>query len=315
MENFNRLISRINFKKVVFAYLIITITVGILSAGALGFLFRDKLEFAYAYHSVSEKIEHNRSGLEAVKPSLTNLAEQSPDLVDILILNSENKIIFSAKNSELSQSGRLELTGSSGKENRYLIDKANPDVRFRFVKNDSIALSKAILGMEDKVERNYEDDYFYEAGFFVKKVYLLSYIVDKTGGDKIYFISNVQPVANGEFSVKAVAALVMLLFMIYWVLLALWVYANALKSRLNAPMWGIVTLLTNLAGLFIYLIYRQNRQTCFKCGTVQNRANLYCTSCGTRLGEICKNCHTPVDGGDNYCKNCGSEINREAGKL
>ncbi len=314
MNDLNRLIRRINFKRVTAAYLILAVTAGIFAAGFLGFVYRDKLEFSYTYHRITEKIEHGEITWEAAKPSLADYANHSSDLTDILILNGKNKILYSAKNSLFAKEGSLELTGSSEKHRGYLIDRNNPNLYFRLLKNDRIALPKAILGEETKVRRDYEDDFFYESDYSAKKVYFLSYAVDKASGNKIYFISDIQPVANGEFYLKAAAALAVLFFMLYWVLLALWVYANALKSRLNAAMWGILVLFANLAGLFIYLAYRQNRQTCFKCGTVQNRTNLYCTFCGAKLGTQCDRCHTAADDDDNYCKNCGSAINRKAGK-
>jgi len=80
--------------------------------------------------------------------------------------------------------------------------------------------------------------------------------------------------------------MIMLFFMIYWILVALWVYKNALKPKLNATIWGIIVLFTNLAGLFVYLIYKQGSQTC-------------------------KNCDTAINNKDSYYKNCGSEITRK----
>lgn len=261
MSKLDAFIRKIDFKKFVIIYLIAAVLAGVLSVGFLAFAFKDKLTFAYEYNCVSEKVEDNKNGIDAVKSNLTALAENSSDIADILILDDANKIVFSAKNSNLAQNGSLELTGSTGRENRFLMDTANPNVYFQLIKNDSFLLYKTMIDSDNEVEQRYNDDYFYENNFSAKKVYLLSYIVDKASGDKIYFISDIQPVANGETYVKAIAALAMLFFMLYWVLIALWVYANALKSKLNAALWGIITLFTNLAGLFIFLIYKQGNQT------------------------------------------------------
>ena len=311
MSKWDAFIRKINFKKFVIVYLAAAVLAGVLSIGFLAFVFKDKLTFAYEYNCVSEKVEDNKNGIDAVKSNLTALAENSSDIADILILDDANKIVFSAKNSGLAQNGSLELTSSVGRENRFLTDTANPNVYFRLIKNDSLFLYMNMIDRDNKVEQRYNDDYFYENNFSAKKVYLLSYIADKASGDKIYFISDIQPVANGEIYVKAVAALAMLFFMLYWALIALWVYANARKSKLNAVMWGIIALFTNLAGLFVYLIYKQGNKTCYQCGAVQNAANIYCTSCGVKIGETCDHCHSVINGKDNYCKNCGSEIIRK----
>lgn len=309
MKKFDTLIKKFNFKKIIIIYFIAAFIAGAFTAGFLGVIFKDKITFAYEYKRVTEKIEKNKNGIEAVKPELTALAAASSDIEDILILNNENKILFSAKNSALAQNGSLELIYS--KDNNFLSDKANPDVYFKLVKDNSILLLKDISDRDNNVGRSYNDEYFYENNFSVKEIYLLSYAADKSSGDKIYFISDIQPVVNGDFFVKAAAALAMLFFMIYWVFTAVWVYADALKSKLNASIWGIIALFTNLAGLFVYLIFRQGGQTCYKCGTAQPKTNIYCSCCGAKIGETCEKCNSVISDKDNYCKSCGSEINRK----
>lgn len=311
MRKFDIIIKKFNFKKFIIFYFIAAFIAGAFTVGFLGVIFKDKITFAYDYKRVRDKIEDNKGGIEAVKPDLTALASKSPDIADILILNNENTILFSAKNSDLAQNGRLELINNVDRENSFLCDKANPDVYFRLVKNDSLLLLKDIIGRDNQVEQGYNDNYFYENNFSTKEVYLLSYVADKSTGDKIYFISDIQPVANSGVYVKAAAALAMFFFMIYWVLTAMWVYADALKSKLNASIWGIIALLTNLAGLFIYIICKQGCQTCYKCGAAQTKTNIYCTCCGTKIGETCENCNSMANSKDNYCKNCGSEIKRK----
>ena len=314
MNRFDAFITKFNFKRVFTVYLIISILAGILSVGFLVYTFRDKLTFMYEYHRISEKIEDNKIQPENLKSELTNLINTSPDMVDALILNEQNQILFSAKDSEFSKKNSFELITSIDGRNRFLTEKENPDIYFRIMKSDKLKMSLAMLGIDDEVKEEFENRYFYESGFNAEKVYLLSFITDRSNGLKIYFISDVQPIAGGKFYVKAIAALAILLFMLYWVLLALWVYAQALKRKLNAAMWGIITLFTNLAGLFVFLIYWQGHQTCYKCGTLQNKSNVYCTFCGVKLGSVCGKCNRAVSGKDNYCKNCGSALSREKGQ-
>lgn len=61
----------------------------------------------------------------------------------------------------------------------------------------------------------------------------------------------------------------MLLFMVCLIIVALWVYQNALKSKLSAPALGIITLFTNIAGVLVYLIYKHINGVCGYCGAVQ----------------------------------------------
>lgn len=108
-------------------------------------------------------------------------------------------------------------------------------------------------------------------------------------------------------TLKIAASIMMLMFMIYWIMVALWVYQSALKARLFAPAWGLVTLFTNLAGVLVYLIYRHTSVVCACCGAVQPRNNLFCTFCGSELGERCGSCGCGLKQTDVYCPKCGSK--------
>lgn len=307
MNRFDTIMGKFNFRKAVILYLTVSILAGILSIGFLAYIFRDRLALTYGYYKLSEQAG-GESGFESLKPELNRLAASSPDLTDILILDGENRILFSAKRSELSKKGSLNLAAGSGEQSRYLTDPENPDVHFRLLEGDKLDVAKEMLGIDEEAERDYQDRYFHEKNYDRQKAYLLSYLIDEPGGEKVYFISDIRPVAGGRFCLKAAAALAVLIFMVYWVLLALWVYARALKAKMNAAIWGIVTLFTNLAGWFVFLLYRQGRRICPQCGALQSRSGAFCTFCGARLGGVCPRCHTPVSEKDRYCGHCGSAL-------
>lgn len=103
MNRFDIFAEKFNFKRAVIIYLIAAILTGILSAGFLAYTFRDKITFVYKYHRINEKANDNKIGFENLEPELINLANSSSDIVDILILNRQNQILFSAKNSNLSK--------------------------------------------------------------------------------------------------------------------------------------------------------------------------------------------------------------------
>ncbi|MGE5631022.1 MAG: zinc ribbon domain-containing protein [Caulobacteraceae bacterium] len=311
MRNLDNALEKLNFKKTIKLYLIFAVIAGISSAILLGYAFKDKLLFAYNYSKVSEKIEDGRLGVDVIKADLATLAGKSADIADILILDKDNKVTFSARNSEFAAGGKFTLERGKYEENRYLTYTQNPDVNFKLVRKDELMLSTVLADNEKDIEHNHDDSTFFENNFNSKKIYLLSYTANKRTGDKIYFISDVRPVANGSLYIKIVGALAMLFFMLYWVLLALWVYQNAKKAKSNAVLWGVITLFTNLAGLFIYLIYKQNNQTCFKCGATQNKRNIFCTYCGAKISRTCNKCNEIINEGDNFCSRCGSSITND----
>ena len=134
---------------------------------------------------------------------------------------------------------------------------------------------------------------------------MLSLLEKNVDGIKAYVISDPNPVSYGMLSLKIAASLLMLLFMIYWIIIALWVYQNARKSRLSAPVWGIVALFTNLAGVLVYVIYKHINNVCAFCGAVQPNANVFCTFCGNKIGTICPECGHSLKPDDKYCPKCG----------
>ena len=65
---------------------------------------------------------------------------------------------------------------------------------------------------------------------------------------------------------------------------------------------------TNIIGVIIYLIYKNNIITCYKCSTSNNKNNIYCTSCGNKINKCCIKCHTIINDKDKYCRSCGEKI-------
>lgn len=220
MKKLDKIIENINFKKAVTFYLILVVTFGILSTVFLGYKFKDKILFIYNFHNINEKVKENKKGINTITGDLKNLASSSSDIVDILILDNKNNIKSNFKNSEFSKEKYLELQNVENKKGKFLTMQSNNNIVFKLVKDDALMISKAFIDSENEVKRKYKDDYFFESDFSEKNVYFLSYLVDKESGDKVYFISDIKPIPNGKLYIKVVAAIYMLLLMVYWVMLA-----------------------------------------------------------------------------------------------
>ena len=134
---------------------------------------------------------------------------------------------------------------------------------------------------------------------------MLSYESTRVTGNKILIIRMVTPIPYAEGLIETLAAIFGFLFIIYWIGLALWIYKDAGKRNLNASLWGLLVLITNLVGLIVYLIYIQNNLTCIQCGTLQNKYNVFCSSCGTKVNENCSSCGAIINKRENYCARCG----------
>jgi uncharacterized membrane protein len=102
-------------------------------------------------------------------------------------------------------------------------------------------------------------------------------------------IRTVSPIPYAEKLLEIIGELLGLIMAFYWIGLALWVYKDAGRKKLNASLWGLLILITNLVGLIVYLIYKQSNLTCFKCGALQSKFSSFCSNCGTGINESCHN--------------------------
>ena len=301
MNRFNNFIEKRNFKKIFIVYVITAVICGILCAAGVGYVYRNKINLAIQYENAGKAVKGQHG--DAVQ-SLEKLAASSEDIKDILILDDQNNITFSAKKTNLAWDSSLDLK----KDGKFLVSEKNSNVAFRFVKKDEFMLSAVFADDFGKIRDEYDEEYFYLNNFRDKKLYMISMLGSDKDGVKVYAISDPTPVAYGMLSLKAAAGVLMLLFMIYWIIIAMWVYQNAARSKLCAPAWGIVTLFTNLAGVLVYVIYKSINKVCPFCGAVQSAANLFCTCCGKKIGASCENCGHALRNEDNYCPKCGNKV-------
>jgi len=47
-------------------------------------------------------------------------------------------------------------------------------------------------------------------------------------------------------------------------------------------------------GFIVYLIYKQNNLTCYKCGALQSKFNSFCSNCGSEINKSCHNCKAMI---------------------
>lgn len=304
MIRFERFLSCLHFKKIALVYIVAAVLAALGCAIAVGTLYRDRLSFAWQYFRLDRAVE---SGDTAALQSGIDRLAASGDVVDVLLLDANNQVLYSAKQSVYA-GGQLNLSRVEG-GGSYLVSDRSPQVVFRYVRKADFLLQSVFAFDWGDILEEYGDDAFYEGGFSQKNVCLLNYISDRDRGNKLYIISSPSAVPGGKTALKITACLAMLFFMIHWVLLALWTYQNAAKCRLHAPFWGIAVLLTNLVGVLIYQFYKHGNATCSHCGASQSRSHRYCAVCGTELGEACRACGLPLSARDHYCPRCGTKKN------
>lgn len=301
MNRLEKILSKWNFKKIAVWYLVLAVVAGLACVGTVGYIYRERLNFAWQYSRLDEAMDD-----AALKTAVDNTAAASTDVVDVLILDGSNQVTYSAKSSAFA-SGTLELT-KAGSEKKYLASAAHPNTVFQYVKSEEFMLKSIINKDFGKIRDDYDDDSAFESGLSAKSIYMLSRVGVHGSDSKVYVITVPTSVPGGMMALKATAALAMLFFCVYWVLVALWLYKDAAACKLSPLYWGLIGLFTNLVGLIVYKIYKRSMAVCTGCGAAQPVEHLYCSCCGAALGTRCEHCGSKVSAKDRFCHHCGSNL-------
>lgn len=113
MNKLEKILSGWNFKKIAVWYLILAAAAGLACVGTVGFIYRERLNFAWQYSRLEEAKDD-----AALKAAADKTAAASADVVDVLILDEADNVTYSAKNSEFAD-GAPGLV-SAGGEKKYL---------------------------------------------------------------------------------------------------------------------------------------------------------------------------------------------------
>ena len=301
MNRLEKMLSKWNFKKIAVWYLVLAVITGVLCGGTVGYLYRQRLKFAWQYARLEEAKTQ-----EALRTAADKTAAASEDVVDILVVDENQQVLYSAKDSKFA-AGPLTLT-KVGDAKKYLASADYPDAVFLQVKGDEFMLNSIVSHDFGKIRSEYDDESAFENGLSAKTVYMLNRVQVRKAGGTAYVITRPTSVPGGETALKVTAALAMLLVCVYWVLVALWMYRDAARCKLSPLYWGLIGLFTNLIGLIVYKIYKHSATLCPACGAAQSAGHLYCSFCGAQLGARCANCGGKVGAKDSFCHHCGNKI-------
>ena len=97
----------------------------------------------------------------------------------------------------------------------------------------------------------------------------------------------------------------MLFLCTYWLLVPAWVYKDARSRGERAWAWGLMTLFTNVLGLFSYIITRPEKsRECRRCLFKLREEFIVCPYCGPEAGRTCTHCQATLDVDWVYCPYC-----------
>lgn len=104
---------------------------------------------------------------------------------------------------------------------------------------------------------------------------------------------------------------VLAIFVAIPVMIGVYVYRDASRRGMNAPLWTLVAALAPaFIGLIIYLLVRGSWSDlrCPACGGPVREDFARCPRCGARLKGSCPGCAAPVETGWKVCPHCGSPL-------
>ena len=105
--------------------------------------------------------------------------------------------------------------------------------------------------------------------------------------------------------------LVISIFAFLPILIGVYVYRDAKRRNMNAPLWTIIAILApSLIGFIIYLLVRGNYSNlkCPRCDATVTEQYVVCPKCGAKLKPNCPNCSTPVEPDWKVCPKCAQPL-------
>lgn len=107
------------------------------------------------------------------------------------------------------------------------------------------------------------------------------------------------------------AGAAVLLFLAYALALPAWVFFDARRRNVDAPLaWAALTLVTNAIGWATYLVVRGwQRPACPNCGRALRPIFRACPHCGVQVRRACPSCGQVVNDQWSFCPHCTEALN------
>lgn len=137
-------------------------------------------------------------------------------------------------------------------------------------------------------------------------------VVEEYRGDEHDFLDNMTitgPVVGALITLGLTALLESLFLLLFWLLVAAWLYQAAVRSGMNGLLWLAVGLAGNVFGAAAFLLARSFiRIKCPSCGAFLPVKAQYCPKCGAAVYEKCADCGEACAVDDTFCSACGKPL-------
>ncbi|MGE5329321.1 MAG: zinc ribbon domain-containing protein [Deltaproteobacteria bacterium] len=308
LKNFKRYFSLTNILKFVGILIIILFLSGFLA----GFINiqqakKEKKDIAEINSIIQAKGLSNEA-----KTAIASFMKDYPRTKNIILCDEKGNIVYKANEQYVQGESIFDILKDEQQPGMYRMKKG-PGRFMPIPKREIFSLippsdSQAERGFENSPNRRNSIEPFDDMHRGAKRNPDFISSFDISGKSmKIYFISG-RFEENKMIDMFFVSHQVLrLLILIFWVLLAVWVYDDSKKRGLQQIVWGLITLFTGLIGFIIYLIVRKRLSFCSNCKAEVTKEANYCYQCGNALKIKCDSCESMMNFEWNYCVNCGKK--------
>jgi RNA polymerase subunit RPABC4/transcription elongation factor Spt4/cbb3-type cytochrome oxidase subunit 3 len=279
----------------------------------------DRNKIREGFEAILEELEFNGlndSTLELVQEYRKLVGENS----NLIISDDAGYVLYHVNNGFMPGTDQFIVItdpDSHYSNMAYILDP-ELSVRYRISLNRTYNSMKLIeysntykdnVNLYDVIRR--DEAYYGHSGDTVDKTMYYAYIGSK--GWNVYSIQKNINYSDYEYNNwhLAVNSIGVMAFILFWLALPVWVFLDAKKRNHNPALWGILTAITNIIGLIIYILTRPENPACKNCGEPLTTKHIYCPYCGAENKQMCHSCRTILEKNWLACPTCGQKIESE----
>jgi len=279
----------------------------------------DRKKISEGFEAILEGLEFNGlndSTLELIQKHRENVGENS----NLIITDDAGRVLYHVNNGFMPGADQFIVITDPDSRYSSLAYILDTELNIRY----KLSLNRTYNGMKlIEYSSTYKDNvslfesirsdesFYWGSGDMADKNMYYAYIGSR--GWNVYSIQRNIHYSDYEYNNwhLAVNSIGITAFVLFWIALPVWVFLDAKRRNHKPALWGILTAITNIIGLIIYILTRPENPACKSCGEILNTKYIYCPYCGIENKQMCHSCRTILENNWLACPTCGEKIKSE----